>query len=70
MSTGTEEASAVDDWPAFALQFTYNPPACDFSPEVEFESDEVVVYETQADAMSGRWLSAERGSYVSVDEMR
>ncbi len=68
-ANGSGKASHGEEWPEFELQYVFNPRAADF-PEVEFEPDELVVYETQGKATRGQWLSAERGSYVQISEMR
>lgn len=56
------------EWPDFAIDYTFNP---DLDGVVgEFAPDEVVLFDRERGMTATRWLSAERGSYVSLDEVR
>ncbi|WP_129114259.1 hypothetical protein [Halegenticoccus tardaugens] len=54
------------EWPRFELEFTFNPKLAGR----EFDPDEVVVYDRRVGVSATRWIAAERGSYVAVDEVR
>lgn len=58
--------SRNDDWPAFALRYTFNPEGLDASGQ--FDPDELVVRDPTRG--SGAWLSAARGAYVAIEEIR
>jgi hypothetical protein len=65
----SERRRLPDDWPTFALEFTYNPR--DVSLRGEFAPDEVVIFDPTCREDGGdRWISGARDSHVSVDEMR
>ncbi|SEP21836.1 hypothetical protein SAMN04487948_12250 [Halogranum amylolyticum] len=56
------------EWPDFTLDYTFNP---DLDGVVgEFAPDEVVLFDRERGMTATQWLSAERGSYVSLDEVR
>lgn len=58
----------TDEWPDFTISYTFNP---DLDGVVgEFAPDEVVLFDRENGMTASRWLSAERGSYVSLDEVR
>ncbi|MFC4357203.1 hypothetical protein ACFO0N_04475 [Halobium salinum] len=65
-----QERPDPEEFPSASLEFAFNPRAGDFPAPVEFAPDELVVYESQAAATGGAWLSAERGTYAGLDEMR
>lgn len=72
MSGGQSEATtceSTDDWPAFTLTHTYNPT--DVAVSLDLDPDELVVFEPSSDGDIGEcWLTAERGSYVSIETVR
>lgn len=65
---GSERASAVRDWPTFALRYTFNPNGIGI--DFGFDPDEVVVFDATRGRPDSRWIAAKRGSYVSVEETR
>ena len=55
------------DWPNFGIRYTFNPSGVGIRGT--FKPDEVVCF----DAIAGPercWISAERGSFVSLEETR
>lgn len=68
-STPARERSCTSDWPSFALRYTFNP---DRSVRSEsFDADELFVFDpTRIAESNAHWISAERGSYVSVEDVR
>lgn len=63
-----DERPTTDEWPSYDLEYTFNP---NFDGIVaDFEPDEVVVFDPRNGMTRGRWLSADRGSYVSVEDIR
>lgn len=66
--TGVEQPSAVDNWPTFALRYTFNPAGIGLSER--FDPDEVVVFDATHGRPDRRWIAAKRGSYVSIEETR
>ncbi|WP_101295147.1 hypothetical protein [Halegenticoccus soli] len=54
------------EWPSFELEYAFNPGVAD----VELAPDEVVVYDRRSGISGARWIAAERGSYVPVEETR
>lgn len=63
-----ESVSATREWPTFALSYTFNPE--DLVDRGETAPDELVVYDT-GDAQIGKaWITATRGSYVSIEDAR
>lgn len=63
-----DRVPAVEDWPTFALRYTFNPGGVGLGDG--FDSDEVVVFDATRGRLDDRWIAAERGSYVSVEETR
>lgn len=61
-----ESTPTGQTWPSFALEYTFNPR--ETAPDVEFAPDEVVFYDP--DAGSTRWMSADRGSFVPVEDVQ
>lgn len=58
----------AEQWPDFAIDYTFNP---DLDGIIgEFAPDEVVLFDRANGVTATRWLSAERDSYVSLDEVR
>ncbi|ADJ13705.1 hypothetical protein [Halalkalicoccus jeotgali] len=64
----SERASAVADWPTFALRYTFDPASVGL--EGRFEPDEVVAFDATRGRPEDRWIAAQRGSYVSIEESR
>lgn len=64
----SEHASAVAEWPTFALRYTFDPAGVGI--DFGFAPDEVVVFDATRGRPEDRWIAAERGSYVSVEETR
>lgn len=60
--------STVEDWPTFALRYTFNPNGIGI--DFGFDPDEVVVFDATRGRPDSRWVAAKRGSYVSVEEIR
>lgn len=65
---GPEHASPAGDWPTFALRYTFNPSGVGI--DFGFAPDEVVVFDATRGRPEERWIAAEHGSYVSVEETR
>ncbi|WP_122088960.1 hypothetical protein [Halalkalicoccus subterraneus] len=59
---------STDDWPTFAIRYTFNPGGVGLNGE--FETDEVVVFDATRGRPNSRWIAAKRGSYVPLDEIR
>ena len=55
------------DWPVFSIRHTYCPK--DIAPDVEFEPNELVMYDTTSDD-GERWISASYGSYTPITDVR
>lgn len=66
--SSSERTPAVQDWPTFALRYTFNPS--DIGISREFDPDEVVVFDATRGRLDERWIAAERDSYVSIEEVR
>lgn len=64
----TPTRSPNDEWPAFSLRYTFNPGDVDATRR--FEPDELVVRDPRRGAADGAWLSAGRGSYVAIEDVR
>ncbi|MFC4357776.1 hypothetical protein ACFO0N_07425 [Halobium salinum] len=62
----TQNIHAGDDWPDCTLEFSFNPR--DPALEGRFAPNEVVIHERGR--IGTRWISGERDSFVSIDEMR
>lgn len=59
---------STEEWPEFGIDYTFNP---DLDGIVgNFAPDEVVLFDRKKGMNGSRWLSAERDSYVSLDEVR
>lgn len=65
---GTSSTTGTVDWPVFSLHYTFNPEAMD--GREEFQPDELVVQERNQDDPRTCWISAKRGSYVSIEDVR
>lgn len=64
----TRDQDTSHQWPEFTLDYTFNP---DLDGIVgDFDPDEVVLFERQIGMTATRWLSAERDSYVALNEVR
>lgn len=57
-----------DDWPSFSLRYTFNPDG--IGAPGRFDPDELVVRDPGQGSDTGAWLSAARGSYVAIEEVR
>jgi hypothetical protein len=58
----------TEEWPEFTIDYTFNP---DLDGIVgDFAPDEVVLFDREQGMNATQWLSAERDSYVSLDEVR
>lgn len=58
--------SCVGDWPTFDLQFTFNPDR-----DRALNPDEIFVFDPERIATDDtHWISAERGSYVAIEDVR
>ncbi len=66
--SSSEQASAVEDWPTFALRYTFNPAGVGL--DRAFDPDEVVVFDPTRGRLDDSWIAAQRGSYIPVEEMR
>lgn len=66
--TDAEQAEAVDQWPTFALRYTFNPAGIGL--DHAFDPDEVVVFDATRGRPAERWIAAKRGSYVTVERTR
>lgn len=65
-TSDAEPTPTGQTWPSFTLEYTFNPR--ETAPDVEFAPDEVVVYDPDADSTC--WMSADRGSFVPVEDVR
>lgn len=63
-----ESVSATREWPTFALSYTFNPD--DLVDRGEPDPDELVVYDTGETRIGTAWITAKRGSYVSIEDAR
>lgn len=61
-------ASATEDWPTFPITYTFNPG--DLVGRDEPAPDELVLFEADDRTGTTAWVTAERGSYVSVEDVR
>lgn len=75
MTEGADQSSECDgpscteDWPTFGLRYTFNPKQS--VREERFAPDELFLFDPDGIDLEGsRWISAERGSYVSIEETR
>ncbi|MEM4781265.1 MAG: hypothetical protein QXG03_06880 [Halalkalicoccus sp.] len=68
MSDSRSRRESVEDWPTFALRYTFNPGGVGL--DREFRSDEVIVFDATRGRPAERWIAAERDSYVSLEEVR
>lgn len=66
--TETKQKVPDQEWPDYALEFTFNPRDPTFADK--FDPDEVVIFESSGEDIGSRWISGKRNSYVSVDKMR
>lgn len=64
----SRRAQSADDWPTFAIRYTFNHGGIGL--EGEFETDEVVVFDATRGRPADRWIAAKRDAYVSIDEIR
>lgn len=63
-----ESVSATREWPTFALTYTFDPG--DLVGRGEPAPDELVVFDPARSGVGSSWLTAERGSYVSIEDAR
>lgn len=75
MSEGVDQANECDDpsstesWPTFGLRYTFNPKQS--VREERFAPDELFLFDPDSIGLDdSRWISAERDSYVSIEETR
>lgn len=61
-----EEESAAN-WPTFSLRYTFNPE--ELEVPVAFDPDELVVFDPSTGGDEA-WLSADRGSYLDIQDAR
>lgn len=62
----TDSQSSVSDWPTFDLQYTFNPER-----KRSLDPDEVFVFDPDNVAQSDTyWISADRDSYVPIEDVR
>lgn len=66
--TEQELDPTAEEWPEFALDFTFNPR--DPVLKDDFDPDELVIFEPNGDDIGSRWIAGKRNSYISVHEMR
>lgn len=66
--TDAEQSSVVEDWPTFALRYTFNPSGVGLNGG--FAADEVVVFDATRGCLDQRWIAAKRGSYVAIENTR
>lgn len=64
----TTRSVTEDEWPDYALEFTFNPR--DPTLRDEFDPDEVIIFEPAGENIGSRWISGKRDSYVAVETMR
>lgn len=64
----TREGQLADPpWSGVTLRYAFNP---DFESLASSDPDELVVFEPGRDAPGDRWMTAERGSFVGLDDAR
>lgn len=68
ISSSPERRSEIEDWPTFGLRYTFNPTGIGL--DRTFDPDEVVLFDSTRARLGDRWIAADRGSYVPVEEMR
>lgn len=67
-SGSCDDPSCTEDWPTFALRFTFNPKSV---REERFDPDELFVFDPdRLDVDDSHWIAAERGSYVPIEDVR
>lgn len=65
----TQEVSCAEDWPTFPLRYTFNPEGLVGRDRID--PDELVVFDPASPGgIGGAWVTAERGSYVSIEDVR
>lgn len=60
--------SATEEWPTFALSYTFNPER--LAGRDRIAPDELVVFDSAEPCIETAWITAERGSYVSIEDTR
>lgn len=65
---GTSTGDGAVDWPVFSLRYTFNPEP--MAGREQFSPDELVIHDRTEDDPRTRWIAAERGSYVSIEDVR
>lgn len=65
--TTTERRMADPPWPRVSLRYAFNPG---FEALASSDPDELVVFEPGSDGPGECWMTAERGSYASLDDAR
>lgn len=65
----SNETSTTADWPTFGLSYTYNPTT-ELAVALDLRPDELVVTEAGEEGVEDRWISAERGTYVPIEDVR
>ena len=62
---------ACNDWPTFAIRYTYNPNGVGLDErEVMDTPEDVVLFDISASDVEKRWLSAGPESCVDIEEVR
>lgn len=65
----TQEPMCADDWPTFPLRYTFNPEGV--AGRERIDPDELVVFDPgRPGGIGDSWVTAERGSYVCIEDVR
>lgn len=67
-NTRSDQHSKSQDWPTFALRYTFNLEG--IALEGLFDPDEVVVFDATRGRPDNRWIAAKSGSYLSLEKIR
>lgn len=59
---------ATREWPTFCLNYTFDPEGIERREEPA--PDELVVFDASTAQIGSAWVTAERGSYVSIEDVR
>lgn len=66
---GAAEDAWDDEWPIFPLRYTFNPQ--DLAGRERVAPDELVVFDpSHSQEIGGAWITAERGAYVAIEDVR
>lgn len=63
-----EPVSPTEEWPTFAIRYTFNPE--DLAGRDRIDPDELVVFDPRTPGIGTAWITAARGSYVSIEDAR